>query len=63
MSTENTGRECVVPTCRGHIVKETIRKGVGEPIMGPAGNTRFENSTTLYCSRCGIYYHHLPPKK
>ena len=56
----DTGIECVVQ-CGGTIARDISYRFVGNPldmVMGGRNdNTRFEE---LYCSRCGISYHHLP---
>ena len=49
--------------CKGTIVRETTRQYIGDPmhaIIGPGYEHQLTTIVELYCSRCGIMYHHLP---
>ena len=54
---------CAVPFCEGKIIKNEYKTYLGDPksaIIGPGGKDQMTTVTTLYCSVCGILYHHLP---
>ncbi len=60
---KNTGIACKIPNCGGKIIKETFRQYLGDPmhrIIGRGGERQMTATTELYCSECGVSYHHLP---
>jgi hypothetical protein len=61
----DTGFACVIPRCKGKIVEEVSYRHLGSDMempIGPISPSRYTRVRELYCTMCGLSYHH-PPKK
>ena len=62
---KNTNAACVIPLCTGTIIEKRSKKYFGDParaIIGSGYRGQMTLIVELFCSRCGIQYHHLPKK-
>jgi len=62
MSQQTTRVGCVIPNCPGRIIKSTTEPAntiESGRVTGPHGKMP-AGKTELYCSYCGVEYHHLP---
>lgn len=62
---KDTGFVCVISRCKGKIVEEVSYRHLGSAMdmpIGPISDTRHTRVRELYCTSCGLSYHH-PPKK
>lgn len=61
---QKTGTSCVIPACKGAVVKDTYRKPFADSsqrVLGTRGIRQIPIVTEFFYDTCGIMYRH-PPK-
>lgn len=63
LGAHETATMCVIPKCGGTIIENKFDQYFGNPMsrtIGPGGENQMTRVVELYCSQCGVLYHHLP---